>query len=460
MRGAERGAEDGRPRTQRAGGNPSAYPPAQRPHAPPPPVQHPPLQQTPAQQTPAQQTPAQPTPAPQTPAQQPPAQQTPAQQTPAQQTPAQQTPAQQTPAQQPSLQRLFEQRAQQQRPLEQRRPGPQPQRLSDQRPQPQQRPGPPRSLTQAPVFHQPPVRRPLPQEQQPELPALMGAGSAAVGCPAPALTRPLPFKPDPLGRPADPGRDRGDYGPQVDGKLPLRQRLIYLLLLALGLFLTARFGFFWFSLARMPRDFGRHLNAGEVGLFGALTFVVWHRQLVDMCSWLICTRVEAYRPAPPPAPGLGVAFIIAAIPIYFLAFVGVLRKKRVTFKTTPKGGNQSQDLDRLSVFAPHMVIVALLVGGMGVAVLLGHTGWVFLAWGTATSVLFSGFVVHLACRRMAAATRRWWHTAPWKGRRPAAPPWEVHHQPAVPPWALQHRLAAPDEGDEPAAVRGSAHYAA
>src|ERR1017187_5990043 len=244
MRGAERGAEDGRPRTQRAGGNPSAYPPAQRPHAPPPPVQHPPLQQTPAQQTPAQQTPAQ-------------------------QTPAQQTPAQQTPAQQPSLQRLFEQRAQQQRPLEQRRPGPQPQRLSDQRPQrpqPQQRPGPPRSLTQAPVFHQPPVRRPLPHEQHGELAALMAPGSAAVGCPAPGLTRPLPFKPDPLGRPADPGRDRGDYGPQVDRKLPLRQRLIYLLLLALGLFLTARFGFFWFSLARMPRDFGRHLNAGDVVL--------------------------------------------------------------------------------------------------------------------------------------------------------------------------------------------------
>src|ERR1022692_3224260 len=290
MRGAERGAEDGRPRTQRAGGNPSAYPPAQRPHAPPPPVQHPPLQQTPAQQTPAQQTPAQ-----QTPAQRTPDQRTPPPPPPAQQTPAQQPPAQQTPAQQPSLQRLFEQRAQQQRPLEQRRPGPQPQRLSDQRPQrpqPQQRPGPPRSLTQAPVFHQPPVRRPLPHEQHGELAALMAPGSAAVGCPAPGLTRPLPFKPDPLGRPADPGRDRGDYGPQVDRKLPLRQRLIYLLLLALGLFLTARFGFFWFSLARMPRDFGRHLNAGDVVLFGALTFVVWHRQLVDMCSWLICTRVE------------------------------------------------------------------------------------------------------------------------------------------------------------------------
>ena len=28
--------------------------------------------------------------------------------------------------------------------------------------------------------------------------------------------------------------------------------------------------------------------------------MVWHRQLIDLCLWLICTRVEAYRPAPPP----------------------------------------------------------------------------------------------------------------------------------------------------------------
>jgi hypothetical protein len=159
---------------------------------------------------------------------------------------------------------------------------------------------------------------------------------------------------------------------------------------------------------------------------------------------------------------------IAAIPIYFLAFVGVLRKKRVTFKTTPKGGNQSQELDRLSVFTPHMVIVALLVSGMGLAVLLGHTVWVFMAWGAATTLLFSGFFLHLAARRLAAAVRRRWRGAPWKGRRSVAPPWEVHHQPAVPPWELHRQLAvAARQGSapaavaaEPAVIRGSAHYAA
>jgi cellulose synthase/poly-beta-1,6-N-acetylglucosamine synthase-like glycosyltransferase len=640
--------------------------------------------------------------------------------------------------------------------------------------------------------------QPLPHEQHGALAALVAQGPIGNGParPAPSKTRPPRFVPDALDRPVDPGRDRGDYSPRVDRKLPLRQRLIYILLLLAGLFLVVRFGFFWFSLSRLPRDFGRRLDVGDFVLFAALTGVVWHRQLVDMCSWLICTRVEAYRPAPPPAAGLRVAFIttfvpgsesiemlrrtlisilaanyphdtwlldegdnpqarelcarlgvshfsrqgieafnrdkgiflarskggnhnawyvsvgrdydvvaqvdsdflvrrdfltrtlghfrnpriafvgtpqiygnvdnliargaghqtflfygpilralsrrkmalliganhiirvaalrqigwyqghltedlatgkrfhakrwqsvyvplplaigegpttwadyfnqqyrwasgcmhiffsqspwlnakmrrahafyyflleqfyfsgvslvvavvllmlyyafgwkaanlqiaqlavwyaplviwrqlvilwlqrfnvrpaqergmlwagrlvtIAAIPIYFLAFIGVLRKKRVTFKTTPKGGNQSQNLDRFSVFAPHMVIVTLLVSGMGLAILLGHTVWVFLAWGAATSALFSGLVVQLACRRMAAAVRRWRRSAPWQGRRSAAPPWEVHHQPATPPWELHHQLAAALEedgrpaaiGSGPAAAPRGVHYVA
>ncbi len=100
----------------------------------------------------------------------------------------------------------------------------------------------------------------------------------------------------------------------VNRKLPLKQRLAYLLLLASGLFLMVRFGWFWFSTARMPRDFGPRLDAGDVAMFAALTFVVWHRQLIDLCSWLICTRVEAYRPAPPPAAGFRVAFITTFVP--------------------------------------------------------------------------------------------------------------------------------------------------
>jgi cellulose synthase (UDP-forming) len=624
------------------------------------------------------------------------------------------------------------------------------------------------------------LHQPLPHEQHAGLAALVTpTPPTPPGAPTPpdrghpAGTRPLPVATDRLDRPGGPAGDRSDYGPAVDRKLPLKQRLAYLLLLATGLFLMVRFGWFWFSLARMPRDFGPRLDAGDVAMFAALTLVVWHRQLIDLCSWLICTRVEAYRPAPPPPAGLRVAFIttfvpgsesiemlrrtlisivradyphdtwlldegddaaarqlcaqlgvrhfsrkgiesfnrdkgiflakskggnhnawyvtagrdydvvaqvdsdflvrrdfltrtlghfrnpriafvgtpqiygntgnlvargaghqtflfygpilralsrrkmalliganhiirvaalqqigwyqghltedlatgkrfhakrwqsvyvplplavgegpttwadyfnqqyrwatgcmniffsqspwlnakmrrahgfyyflleqfyfsgvslvvaitllmfyyafgwkaanlqiaqlvwwyaplvawrqlvilwlqrfnvrpavehgmlwagrmvtIAAIPIYFMAFVGVLRGKRVTFKTTPKGGTQSQDLDRLSVFAPHMAIVTLLAAGMGLGVWLGHTIWVFMAWGAVTCVLFTGFAAHLACRRAAAAIREWRQQARARRRRPAPPPFEVHHPGVIPPREL---------------LRGGNHYAA
>jgi hypothetical protein len=187
--------------------------------------------------------------------------------------------------------------------------------------------------------------------------------------------------------------------------------------------------------------------------------VIW-RQLVIF--WL-----QRFNVRPAQERGMlwaGRLVTIAAIPIYFLAFIGVLRGKRVTFKTTPKGGSQGQDLDRLSVFAPHMVIVAVLLAGLGLGVLLGHTVWVFLAWGTATCALFTGFVAHLACRLAAAAARRRWRNRSWKRARPrpaAPPPWEVHHQPAPPPRELHHQLAGlPREASPPAAVRGGAHDAA
>jgi hypothetical protein len=95
----------------------------------------------------------------------------------------------------------------------------------------------------------------------------------------------------------------------------------------------------------------------------------------------------------------------AAIPIYFLAFVGVVRRKRVTFKTTPKGEHQSQEVDGLSVFAPHLAIAAILAAGLGLGILRGHTAWIFMAWGIGISVVLSGFAVHLLGRRLAAALR-------------------------------------------------------
>jgi cellulose synthase (UDP-forming) len=159
-----------------------------------------------------------------------------------------------------------------------------------------------------------PAAKALAQRQQAGLAALAALGAPAYPAGVPAA-QPLAFVPGPRGRPAGADRARGDYRP-ASGQQPslLRQRLAYALLLAAGLFLAGRFAFFWFNPARLPRDFGPRLDLADIVMFAALNFVVWHRQLLDMCAWLACARLEAYQAAPPPAPGLRVAFITTFVP--------------------------------------------------------------------------------------------------------------------------------------------------
>jgi hypothetical protein len=96
---------------------------------------------------------------------------------------------------------------------------------------------------------------------------------------------------------------------------------------------------------------------------------------------------------------------IAVLPIYLLAFIGVVRSKRVTFKTTPKGNGRPQATDSLRVFLPHLVIAGLLACALGVGLDLGHTVWVFLAWGAVTIVLYPAFACHLLWHRFTDARR-------------------------------------------------------
>lgn len=102
--------------------------------------------------------------------------------------------------------------------------------------------------------------------------------------------------------------------PNVAGVVPLSYRLCYGLVVLIGLAMAVAFGRFWFSSARLPHDFGRRIDAADIVLFGALTFVVWHRLMLDVVAWVMCLRVASYRPAPSPAPGLRVALITTFVP--------------------------------------------------------------------------------------------------------------------------------------------------
>jgi cellulose synthase (UDP-forming) len=107
---------------------------------------------------------------------------------------------------------------------------------------------------------------------------------------------------------------RGRKAARQASQLPLRQRLAYGLLVAIGLVFATRFAMFWFNPARLPRDFGSRFYVVDMALFGGLTFVVWHRQAMDILGWLICSRLEAHREPPRPAAGMRVAFITTFVP--------------------------------------------------------------------------------------------------------------------------------------------------
>jgi cellulose synthase (UDP-forming) len=97
---------------------------------------------------------------------------------------------------------------------------------------------------------------------------------------------------------------------------------------------------------------------------------------------------------------------IAAIPVYMLALVGVIRNKRMTFKTTPKGdGAEDREEETLRVFLPHMVLSGIIVAGMILGAGLRHTALVFYGWGLATALLLSAFGICAAARRAVAILR-------------------------------------------------------
>jgi len=96
---------------------------------------------------------------------------------------------------------------------------------------------------------------------------------------------------------------------------------------------------------------------------------------------------------------------IACIPVYFLAFISVLRNKRVVFKTTPKGDGESDATDLVSIFKPHLIVAAVLLSAMAIGWQLGHRIWVFDAWGLLTVAMYLSLALSVLPRRVARARR-------------------------------------------------------
>lgn len=90
----------------------------------------------------------------------------------------------------------------------------------------------------------------------------------------------------------------------------------------------------------------------------------------------------------------GAILSAAAWPIYFIALIGVLRNKHLTYKVTPKGGQKQVNEDSLKLFRIHIVIGLLALAGVVSSVYTGRDSAIMLIW--SLLVVFSMLLVPFA----------------------------------------------------------------
>ncbi len=168
-----------------------------------------------------------------------------------------------------------------------------------------------------------------------------------------------------------------------------RHRIIYLLMqqhyftglaMAIGILLITLYALFGIS----------PVNIDLVQLLQIyIPLLIWHS--------IINFWMQKYFVNPKEESGLLIAGRVVSIavwPIYFLAFIGVLRRKRLVFKVTPKG-NGHKLTDPMGVFLPQLFIVILMGFNLVMAGLNNNTGIVMIFWMVITGGAFAGIVLSL-----------------------------------------------------------------
>jgi cellulose synthase (UDP-forming) len=94
----------------------------------------------------------------------------------------------------------------------------------------------------------------------------------------------------------------------------------------------------------------------------------------------------------------------AAWPIYFLALIGVITGKRLTYKVTPKGKEQRKDT-RLSLFIPHFILGTVTVLDITASFFTHNQAVQLLFWAVLNSLVMYYFVLSVALEKFKAG--RW-----------------------------------------------------
>ncbi len=80
----------------------------------------------------------------------------------------------------------------------------------------------------------------------------------------------------------------------------------------------------------------------------------------------------------------------AAWPVYFIAFVGVLINRRLTYVVTPKGNQQSDD-NALVLFVPHVLLGTITLACLGASVVFSRYAPLLVFWAAVNTIIMYAF---------------------------------------------------------------------
>jgi cellulose synthase/poly-beta-1,6-N-acetylglucosamine synthase-like glycosyltransferase len=128
------------------------------------------------------------------------------------------------------------------------------------------------------------------------------------------------------------------------------------------------------------------LTAADIDLRSFLTIYIPVLAMVSlMALWM-----QRFHVRPKEERGAlwaGKIISVASWPIFFLAFIGVVRGKKLTYKVTPKGDDKTINQDSIKLFTPHLIIGLITLLGLMSSFFTGRTSVIMIFWAVVSASL-------------------------------------------------------------------------
>lgn len=172
------------------------------------------------------------------------------------------------------------------------------------------------------------------------------------------------------------------YTPRMFWKMGLR-RSIYYFFLQQHYFSGVAMAL---SMVLLTVYFITGIRAADIDLF---RFFLYYSLIVVIC-WLMSIWLQRFnvdRKDDGELHMAGKIISIAAWPVWFLAFLSVITGKKISYKVTPKGDNESVVRTSLNVFIPHIAFGMLALLGIIISFITGHQSPGMIFWAASSAVL-------------------------------------------------------------------------